>query len=252
MKHIFWILLAVATSVVVACGKSGGGGGGDPVAPVNPSGVSSTINLAYYADNWSNSQSTFTVTNQTAFREFLRTSMGVCNRVENSGGTANCDAWVNGGFDMVLNVADVSTNKLAMTFRAWPQMNANYTYWYQLPPSTISGWAGAFLGVPPQATAGAYYNPLALGDFSISAVNNSAGFEARSYGPLYGFGNRSLIQVRVDNGHLGEAYFSYKLGYPNCVQDSTHKCSNPQNVWFATGTFKRCETASCAGPGGLW
>lgn len=254
MKHILWTLLALSTSVLmVACGKSGGGGGNNNGAPpiiVTPTGVVNNTN-AYFADNWSN-QSSITITNQTAYREFLRTSMGVCDRTVNTGGVYNCTSWISGGLDIVLNNVDLTNNTAAVTFRAWPQQNTSYYYGYQLPANGLAGWVGAFFGMQGGQTAGVYYNPLAMNSFVVSPINASQGFELRSYGPSYSFGNRSLIQVQVDAGHLGDGSFTFKLGYPNCVQDSSHTCSNPQGVWFATGTFRMCQTSTCAVPGGMW
>lgn len=267
MKHIFWIFVAVYSMLtVVACSKSSNNNN-SAVTVTCPSGstyngygcvnangqVVSVVNngpgfLGYFADNWS-AQKSVTILDQTAFREFLRTAMGVCDRMQYSGGTADCTSWINGGFDVVMMVPDINNpNTINITFRAWPSISAYGYYSYSAPG--ISGLLGSFFGIPSGANAGGYFDPMSLSSWTVSIVNTSQGFEARSYGPLYSFGNRSLIQVRVDQGKLGDGSFAVKFGYPNCVQDSTHTCSNPTGVWFAQGTFSRCQSANCSG--GLW
>ena len=269
MKRILWTFLAIcSTSFLLACSKGSDNNtvtGNCPVGStlnsygqcvnsygqvigLDPNGYNNGSSIiSYFADNWS-SQRSITITDATAYKEFLRTTMGVCDRLQNTGGTASCQSWVNGGLDVIMMSPDTSGQNMNITFRAWPNISQYGYYSYQSPG--VAGAIGAFFGIPYQVNAGGYFNPMSKNDWTVSVVNNSQGFEARSYGPLYSVGNRSLIQVRVDQGKLGDGSFTVKFGFPNCVQDSTHSCSGQAGVWFAQGTFKRCQTSYCST--GLW
>ncbi len=266
MKQFIWFFATAGTALLIAaCGKSNDNSNATVINC--PAGTSAnaygqcvnaygqvvtstnvTTNVQYFADNWSN-QKSITILDQNAFREFLRTSMGVCDRMNYTGGTADCSQWLTGGLDIVMSVPDVnSNNNINVTFRAWPQISQYGYYSYQMP--SVSNFIAGFFGIPSYATAGGYFNPMSLTSWTVSTVNNSQGFEARTYGPLYSVGNRSLIQIRVEQGKLGDNTFTFKLGYPNCVQDSSKSCSNAAGVWFAQGTLTRCQSANCSG--GLW
>lgn len=274
MKRIIWTLMAIcSTSFLLACSKDSNNnngyagncpGGSTPnsygqcvntygqIIGLDPYGNYNNNILSYFADNWSN-QPSITITNQSAYKEFLRTTMGVCDRMQNSGGTANCQNWVGGGLDIIMMNPNSAGQPMNVTVRAWP---TNINYGYQAPG--FAGIIGAFFGIPPQVNAGGYFNPMSLDippnqtnpNVGLFPINNSQGFEVRTNGPLYSVGNRSLIQVRVEQGKPGDPSFSVKFGFPNCVQDNTKTCKNPAGVWFAEGTFKRCQTAFCST--GLW
>jgi hypothetical protein len=153
---------------------------------------------------------------------------------------------VNGGLDIVI-IPSPDLQSMQLTVRTWPQYTPGYSYSYSFP--TLQGFALSFLGVPPQQTAGVYLNPMVLTpNQPVAPINNSAGFEARFNGPVASFGNRSQIQVHVDQGHLGDNSFTFKLGYPNCVSTGgTGTCTNGVGTWFAQGTFTRCVTPGCSG-----
>lgn len=261
MKHIFWIFVAMYTALIaVGCGNKGGGGETTTVVNtcvslnaygqcLDQNGVvtgvySNTNGLNYFADNWSQ-QRTIQITDQQTYREFLRTTMGVCDRAQNNGGIASCSAWMNGGFDVIINV--VSSTALNVVFRAWPQYNQGVNYWSMTPD--LKGFILGFFGVPAMQTAGVYLNPMVLNTFQVYPINNSQGFEARSYGPSFSFGNRSLIQIRVEQGQLGATSLPFSLGYPNYVSTGNGPNGGVGTV-FATGTLARCVTTNCSG--GLW
>lgn len=261
MKHLFWVFVAIYSSLIlVACNKNSAGGDAVPVLPgcysMSPTGqcmnqygvVIPSVNstLAYFADNWSN-QRTVSISDPTTYKEFLRTAMGVCDRYENSGGAASCNDWVNGGFDIVIEPTPDNLSA-RLTVRAWPQYNMSYNYAYSFP--SWQGMALSFLGVPPAMNAGVYRNPMVLmPNQPIAPVNASAGFEIRYNGPAGSFSNRNQIQVRVDQGHLGDNTFNFKLYFPNCVSTggAGATCTNGYGTEFARGTFTRCVTPGCSG-----
>lgn len=275
MKHFFWVFVAIYSSLVlVACNKNNGGDagiiGGTCVTQtpygqcfdangILVSGMAGQIPLAYFADNWSY-QKSVTILDQTTYREFLRTAMGVCDRYANTGGTASCSSWVNGGFDLVMT--PTSVDSMNVTVRTWPQYNGYSTYYYNLP--TWKEFALGFLGVPVAPQAGVQANPMVLTTYSagnvyapttktVFPINNNAGFEVRYDSPYGSFSNaRNMIQIRVDQGKVGDPSFSFTMYYPNCISTggASSTCTGGVGTAFARGTLTRCQTPNCTG--GLW
>lgn len=201
--------------------------------------------ISFYSQAWDGSQySTFpqyiygyaqyapqrnmTITNTAVYREFLKKAMSVCDAGQTNYGTADCSAWVNGGFDIVFQVPTYTSNQMRITFRAWPQQNPYFTYTGSFP--SAGQLLAAMFGFPVFSRVGAYRNPLTL-ELVVSPINNSQGFEARGYGDVYTLANRSLIQVQVATGKFESAAFNHQLAFEGQV--------------FATGQFKRCVTFDC-------
>lgn len=274
MKHIFWIFVALYASVMmVACNKNNGGGDPIPVVGVGAYGcysvnttgqcldaygnvISTGSNiLQYFSDTWS-PQRSIRITRSDVYQEFLRTAMGVCGTGANNYGVADCASWANGGLDIVMTPTSPTT--MSVTFRTWPQYQYYANYYAQLP--SWQDFAMGFFGVPYQTFSGPYLNPMVidtqtylpnngLSQPGVYQINTNAGFEARFYGPAMSFANRSLIQIRVEAGHIGDNTFTFKLGFPNCISTggAASQCSGGQGTWFAEGTFARCVTPNCSG-----
>ncbi|MFZ4404192.1 MAG: hypothetical protein ACOYOK_08835 [Pseudobdellovibrionaceae bacterium] len=233
-------LALLSVLFIVGCGNNNSNNSGPapvvpiiPFAPNNP-GYPYGVGLNFYSDNWS-SQKTVTVTNSGVFREFLKSAMGVCDRMQYTGGTSNCNSWIGGGIDIIMQADSPQATTLSVTMRAWPLYNQNGTYWYQAP--SFGDFVLGFFGLPAPQQAGAYLNPLRLGTWTISVVNDSKGFEARTYGDPLSYANRSLIQLRVDEGKLEDSYFKYRMGFGNQ--------STVTGQWFLQGTFQRCSSNNC-------
>lgn len=192
----------------------------------------------FFTENWN--QKTLTITNQTVYQEFLQTAMGVCNRMENTGGLANCQAWVSGFLDVTIQTFNTQNTALRAIFRAWPQMYPGG--WWTASAPNFGGFIAALFGLPYIPPAGAIRDPLVL-DMSVSIVNADQGFEARSYGDFWTQANRTLIQIIVNNGKFENPNFNYQLAFGS----QTYK----KGMVFATGQFRHCSTPDC-GAYQLW
>jgi hypothetical protein len=173
-------------------------------------GFTSSIN--FISDNFS--YKNITITNGAVYKSFIKKAMGTCDRADNSGGIYSCDSWVQGQFQLTVQVAQTQTQSLRATFAAYPATNSNYWYGYSL-PSASDFFYGMF-GFPVYYDVGVIKNPLPL-DMVVSVINDSKGFEARAYGDQYTAANRSLIQLQVYNGKLEDAAFDYQLGFEGQV-----------------------------------
>lgn len=254
--HIIGTLGAISTlAFMVACGKSSNSNNTATTnfaAPLNttcPAGTTpynsgginycidaygnivngfynTNLNSSYGSDNYA--LRNLTVSNSTGMKEFLKKAMGVCDRTHSTGGVYDCGSWVSGYVKILLS--GVGTNSMIASFYAYPTTNQYYWYGYQL-PSLSQFFAGMF-GFPVfSGYAGIMRNPLPL-NLTVSAINNSQGFEGRAYGDLYTQANRSLIQVQVATGKAGDASFNYQIGFEGSV--------------IMNGTFVNCQTGYCS------
>ncbi|MBX3016648.1 MAG: hypothetical protein KF767_02070 [Bdellovibrionaceae bacterium] len=162
---------------------------------------------------------------QGAVVNILQDAMGVCNRGYYNGGYADCQNWVNGIYDLVFLVNPQNPNQVTVIFRAYPQQQS-YTYnlprWDQFFMS-LMGWPVA---MNPQGT----FNPMILTS-TIHPVNNSQGFEIRTYGPQVSAGYNKLLQLQVPVGKIEDQNFNYELFW------------NGDKI--AIGTLVRCQTPTC-------
>jgi hypothetical protein len=188
----------------------------------------------FYADNYSGT-STITVTNTTKMKEFFKLGMGVCDRAANNYGQANCDYYVQGQMDIILQFPSYMNGYAVATIIARPASNPYYNYQAQFP----NGWGllgiavGYFTGVYiPDTTyyTGAYRDPLQL-QMAVSPINNNAGFQATGYGDYWTGLNQTLISIKVDNGNVNSTNFNYKFMVSG--QEA------------AKGSMVRCQTMNC-------
>ncbi len=244
---LFSSLLAMAT-LFSSCGQSGSSSNNTPVNPacaagyyiqgnqcypINGNGVGVNPNFNYtngfYADNYSGT-STLRVTNGSRMKQFFKYGMGVCDRAATNYGQASCDAYVGGYMDIIIQFPNSSNSSMLATFIARPKYNPYGNYSVQLP----SGWGllgialGAVTGVyipDPKSYTGAYRNPLQL-EMAVSAINNSAGFEARGYGDYWTGANTTLLAIQVPNGKVqdNQINFNFMVGGQNAASGSMTKC----------------------------
>src|SRR3989344_283599 len=201
---------------------------------LGPSQVS--FNQGFYADNYSG-YTRITVVNAQKMKDLFKFGMGVCDRAGGNIGLANCDSYLAGTLDIVIQFPPTgAANTLMATFIARPKVNPYVNYAAQYPTSW-EGWLGAAVGVTtgiwlpdPQYYTGAYRNPLQL-QMVVSAINNSAGFEARGYGDYWTGLNTTVVAIQVPNGKIEDAGFNFNLQ----VQGTT----------AAQGVMSRCQTQNC-------
>ncbi len=201
---------------------------------VGPSQIN--FNKGFYADNYSGTTRITTV-NAAKMKDLFKFGMGLCNRAEGNIGLSSCDAYLAGTIDIVIQFPQGgAANTMMVTFIAQPKYNPYVNYYGQYPTST-EGWLGAALGVTtgiwlpsPRSYSGAYRNPLQL-QFVVSAINNSAGFEARGYGDYWTGLNTTVVAIQVPNGKVEDNGFNFNLLVGGTVA--------------AQGTMSRCQLFNC-------
>lgn len=184
---------------------------------------------AVYNYNYYAPRRNMTIVNATAYRNFLKNAMSVCDAGQSNYGTASCNAWVSGGLDLVFQSSVYNPNALVATFRSWPtQSSAIYGYSGSFP--SVGQLLAQMFGFPVFSRVGAYRNPLAL-TMQVSPINNSQGFEARGYGDFYTNANTRLVQIQVAKGKLQDNTFEHQIAFEGQI--------------FAKGHFKRCVQDDC-------
>lgn len=249
MKNINLKTMKLATAVVMSlgmmllsgCGSSSSGGtpATPPISPYVQNPCMTGANCAYQTPNsvkgfYSQSASFpagifqnngSVLQPQGAVVNILQEAMGVCNRGYYNGGYADCQNWVNGIYDLVFMVNPQNPNQVSIIFRAYPQQQY-YTYnlprWDQFFMS-LMGWPAP---VNPQGA----FNPMIL-TATIHPVNNSQGFEIRSYGPQVSAGYNKLLQLQVPFGKIEDQSFNYELFW------------NGDKI--AIGTLVKCQSPTC-------
>lgn len=196
-----------------------------------------SFNNGFFADNYSG-QSSFQITNITKMKEFFKLGMGVCDRGDKNYqniGSANCDYYISGYVDLVLQFPQQMNGNALITVIAKPRVNPYVNYYGQLP----SGWGlvGIALGYvtgytfpDPSYYQGAYRDPLQI-QAGVSLINNSAGFVAQGYGDAWTGMNQTLVTIEVASGSMNSTSLNYvlKIG----------------GVAAATGTMARCQYQNC-------
>ena len=222
------LVLAVAVALT-ACGNNKTSSssatpyGYDP-AYQNP--YTNTNDAGYLADNFQ--YRNMTISGANSYKNFLKKALGVCDRAAHSGGIYGCDSWLNSYFRLIVQAQSTISNQLRAVIMVYPQTSTTGWYGYQLP-----SWNQFFMGImgfPVPQQIGAVRNPLPL-DMTVSLINNSQGFEARSYGAYDTLANRSLVQVQVTNGKILDNTLNVTLSF--------------EGQQFASGTLLRCTYPNC-------
>lgn len=200
--------------------------------PTNVAGIPGAIaGIGFYSDNYCGRSGVNIVSGkQQLFKEFLKEAMGVCDRASSNGGIYNCDTYVGGLFDVVLQAPSALSGQAQATFRAAPRNNfaGGWGQWgYQLP-----SLGELFFGIPSSRTYYGAYMPNMAINMVVSNYNNNQGFEVRGNGNLFSAANRSLIQIKVSNGKLDSPLpIDYQLLFKGDV--------------MATGRMNRCQSIDC-------
>lgn len=196
-----------------------------------------SLSNGFYADNYSGTSS-FQITNVALMKEFYKMGMGVCDRGAKNYqniGSANCDFYIQGYTDIVVQFPPNGQGQAIVTFIAKPKQNPYVNYSGQLP----SGWGllgaaiGYFTGVyipDPSYYTGAYRDPLQI-PMTVSPTNNSLGFEARGYGDYWTGLNKTLVAIQVLNGNVNSSNLTYNLLIGGQVA--------------ANGVMSKCQYANC-------
>lgn len=180
----------------------------------NPGGYQNgyTSSLNFISDN--HTRRNATISNAAIYKEFLKKATGMCDQADISGGIYSCDTLAAGDFQLNLQVASAQSTSLRATISVYPRTNGYAWYGYSL-PSAQDFFFGLF-GFPVYYQATVVKNPLPL-EMVVSVINDSKGFEARSYGDMQTAANRSLIQIQVFNGKLEQAAFDYQIAFEGKV-----------------------------------
>lgn len=255
MKHILWILLALSSSaMIVACSK----GSDNTVAPIDanmgcPSGstfrsnglcynaynqVVNTNATSFNSENYQ--QRTANVSNSNVYGMFLREVLAICDRDGYNSGISSCSNYQSGYFRLTLQAPNPSSNAARLTVEVGPANVSNYWYNVSLPTGgqLASCLATSFIfgNCMTYATANQMQigSPIKAFDMTVSLINNSQGFEGRSYGAAGTFSANSLIQFIVPSGKMQDGYFDYQLAY-----------KGQSAGVFMTGRMIRCSDTTC-------
>lgn len=192
----------------------------------------------FWADNHTG-MTTLQITNPTLMKQLFKLGMGVCDRGTNNYGAANCDYYVQGQTDVVIqfpNDGATAPSSALVTIFAYPKYNNYFNY----QASTGPWWAtlgNAILGgnyIPDiNYYSGAYRNPLQI-QMTVSPTNNSAGFQASGYGDAWTGYSQTLVTIEVLNGNPNSTSTN-TLNYSLKIGGST----------VATGRMARCQTLNC-------
>jgi hypothetical protein len=260
MKYALWIFLTLySVCMVIACGGSNSGGlAATPQAAQVGCPIGSTFinggcygqnnllvsnGIAFKTDNFD--LRNMNVANSSIFRNFLKETLAVCDRADITYGTANCDAYLSGYAQIILQTLGTNASAARLTIEVQPRIY-NYnsygysTYYASLPNAGQAAtcgitWllTGYCMTYPTANQMQVPRNPLAL-DLTVSVINNSQGFEGRAYGAQGTISQNHLIQFMVPNGKLQDASFDYQLAYRGQSQGT-----------FLTGRMARCNDAGC-------
>ena len=255
MKNLFWATLLTG-AFLVGCSKTQSNGNVNATANQANGGVcpagsyytngqcftgdssqaaSASLSNGFYADNYTGT-TTLQITNRTKMKELYKLGMGVCDRAANNYGQANCDTYLNGYTDIIMQLPATATGTGVVTFIARPYNDPRFNFYGQLP--NARGLLGIALGwvtgiyIPDNSYyQGAQRNPLQV-QMAVSAINNDQGFQAAGYGDAWTGLNQTMLTIQVLNGSVtsnGNLTYALLIG----------------NTQVAQGTMRRCQVANC-------
>jgi hypothetical protein len=205
-----------------------------PFVPNQPFGFyAQNSNMDYYRPNAGSTLNT----NPTQLTRVLRDFMGVCDREHSNGGLANCQSWLTGFHRIEFQTSSSLSNMISFAIASYPQINPNFYFYYQL-PSFSEFFAG--LGGYPIGNPAGIFNPMFL-TMTVNPINNSKGFELRSYGPRFSFASGTLLQLVVPNGKFEDPAFDYAIFVNNIPAATAFDLSQAA----AYGRMVRCTTQPC-------
>lgn len=186
--------------------------------PINGFGYQNSINLRsnnYELKNLSISSG--------GYKNFLKKSLGICDRAYSSGGIYSCSYWSSGNGVLQIDMQSASTQATEVYVSFYAFLKNATSYWgYSLP--SIKDFLYGMVGFPVWIDGGIAKNPVSL-KMKVSLINDSKGFEARSFGDEQTGANLSLIQIQVLNGKIDDATVTYRASFEGQI--------------FATGKFLR-------------
>jgi hypothetical protein len=199
----------------------------------NPTGSTFTYNTGYYAYNYPGYGTTYQITNINLMKQLYKLGMGVCDRGSNNYGQANCDYYIQGQTDLIIQLPQGfstttgSQSSAIITIFAKPKYNPTFNY-----QASGSWWslAGAALGIYIPDTkyySGAYRNPLQI-QAQLSPINNNQGFSASGYGDFWTGYNQTLVTIEVLSGSSQSSSidFSLKIGGQEAARGRMYSCQN--------------------------
>lgn len=256
MKNLVWIfgILVIGMIYLAGCGSNKNENQIPPTAACpmgtyysngqcfGATGVPQSASFAYTYGFWADNYSGMTrlnFTNSAKMKEFFKHGMGVCDRGSHNYqniGQANCDYYLSGSMDIIIQFSTANSANMLATFIAKPRVNNGWNYSGQLP----SGWGllGAALGyatgiyLPDPSYYQGTYKPVLQLQMAVSNINNSAGFEARGYGDYMSALNRTMMAIQVPNGKLESQSFNFNFIIGG--------------VTAAQGVMSRCQTNNCS------
>ncbi|GIL17652.1 MAG: hypothetical protein BroJett040_14030 [Oligoflexia bacterium] len=228
------VFAVVAAMSLTACNQNKSSGPAPVLAPaLVPYSVPPGTKIGFYAQTtnfnpygYSNVGGSLSV--QSGWTNMLKEAMGVCNREYSTGGYANCSSWMNGWHDIVFMMDGSAASSVQMIIRSMPYISNYYNYYYQFPK--FEDLALSLLGFPVGSNPQGFFNPMILNS-TIWPVNNSQGFEIRSYGPSMSQAYNKHIQLQVAQGKVEDGQFNFQLYYNGALA--------------ASGTMVRCQTQNC-------
>lgn len=255
MKNLFWSSLFVAAGLMLTgCGpKNQSNGNVGATASANAicpagywysngqcyngnssQGATGYPTNGFYADNYSGT-TTLSITDPNKIKDLFKLGMGVCDRAANNYGQANCDSYVMGYHDIIIQLPSSTSGTAIATIIARPRQDPYFNFYGQFP--NAQGLLGLALGwitgiqIPDQSYYyGATRNPLQI-QMAVSPTNNNQGFQASGYTDAATGLTQTVISIRVENGNVNQSSLTYKLMLGNTP--------------VAQGTMRRCQTINC-------
>lgn len=236
------VLTVVASSIFIACAKSGDDGGAQslPPVPVTPPNV--TFNggrIGFYAQNakmdrmYVNMGTSYNM--GPGMMSVLKTAMRTCDRDHVNSGLTSCSAFLNGFNDIMIFANGSQATSAQMVLRTMVDTSCQSPYYCSQYWVSLPSFKQVILGLFGFNTFNYsnVYNPMVL-NMAIWPINNSKGFELRGYAPgndLYYNSGGLLFQFQVLQGKLEDPAWDYKLIFNGSVA--------------ATGRMARCPSTNC-------
>jgi hypothetical protein len=235
----------------IGCQKSGRGSSPAPAPIICPAGQSMTpsgvcaINqiipvntqMMYYSSKNDSLSTTDTFVTDESYSEFLKKSLGVCERCSNSEGEIlQCSTWENGFNLLKLEFVPNLTNQVRVHFFTAPIVKNPYFQYAWSFPDIDDFFVTLFTGAPMPSCNYGQYTPYWSNTFNVEGSSTSSGFTVYGKAPFWSQMNRYDLRIKIEDGKVGDSFFNWKM---TAITDKN------VIINLAHGKLQKCQRPNC-------
>ncbi len=201
-----------------------------PIIPVN-------TQMMYYSSKNDPVSSTDSFVTDEYYSEFLKKSLGVCERCSTSEGEMlQCSTWENGFNLLKLEFVPTLANQVRVHFFTAPILKNPYFQYAWSFPDIDDFFLNLFTGAPMPSCNYGQYTPYWSNVFNVEGSSTSKGFTVYGKAPFWSQMNRYDLRIKIEEGKVGDTFFNWKM---TAITDKN------VIINIAHGKLQKCQLTNC-------